>query len=564
MDLQQYLRALRKFWWVILMLTLLGAAYGLRSASQAVPSYRASLTFFVVTSSPDPSVSAAVQGDQFAQRRVNSYVALLSTDRLAEMVAAHPDLDVTPRQVRRMIAGTGDLDTVLLTATVTSTSRTLAQRVAEVLATEFVELVDQVETPEGVPRSVHLEVVSGPSVGQVPTRAALTTAIPTFLGFLVGLGLAVFLEVRDLTLRSDEQLRELDTRPVLGTIPFDRRMVDDPLATATDGSSAVAESFRQLRTNLQFLTIDRPLQVLVVTSSLADEGKSVTSANIALSLLRSGRPTLVIEADLRRPKVAEYFGLDRAVGLTDVLAGRVGLDDALQRWKGSDLVILPSGHLPPNPSELLGSEAMHHLIDRLRTRFEVVVIDSPPVLPVTDAAVLGAHSDGIVLVVRAGRATRHQVEESMRSLRAVNANVLGFVMTRVQLGRSSEYATYRRPGATPHDRAQRWWVRLRALAATGLSGRNAGTHQHRIDDVVLSSSPGDEEAPQPGPPVSTDPSGPPPPRADPAEGSVARSGGRSPSPAAGGAGTNGSPQVSEGGTERWRLGEFGDRHDFPR
>lgn len=441
MDLQQYLQALRKFWWVVVVAVLLGAGYGVYATSQSVAKYRASVTFFVVAETADASTSAAVQGDQFAQRRVNSYVALLSTDRLAELVAARPDLEVTPKQVQRMMGASGDLDTVLLTATVTSTSEQLARDVGEAVAVDFVNLVDEIEGGNTGGSAVHLEVVSGPSVQELAPRTLLGVGVPAFWGLLLGLGVALLLELRDQTIRSEEQLVSLTSVPVLGRTTEDRRVMTTPLIVSADGMSPFAESVRQLRTNLQFLDVENPVQVVVMTSSVTEEGKSITSANLALSLTKAGYRTLVIDADLRRPTLAGHFHVERSVGLTDVLVGRVDINRALQPWD-ADLTVLASGSLPPNPSELLGGTAMAKVVAELRTRFDVIVIDTPPVLPVADALVVSAHADGVLLAVRAGHTSRYQVSRSAKSLHAIGAPFLGTVLTMNSTGRSSGYETY--------------------------------------------------------------------------------------------------------------------------
>jgi capsular exopolysaccharide synthesis family protein len=447
MDLHQYLQAVRRFWPVILLPALVFGAYGLYSASNVVTQHRASVTFFIGTSGDD-TASGAVQGDEFAQRRVNSYIALATTDRLATMVAESPGIDLEPAQVKRMLGATGDLDTVLLTTRVTSTDPELARQVAEAVATEFVVLVDEVETSGDSPASVSLEVVSGPSVSEVPTRGKLTTVVLTMVGLLIGLGLAVLLELRDNAVRTEEQLRALDPGPLLGRIPFDRRVRTIPLIVDADHRSVMAESFRQLRTNLEFIDIEHPVKVLVVTSSVPEEGKSVVASNLAVSLTLGHRSVLLIEADLRRPSLADHFGIDRSRGLTDVIAGRASLDSVLHTWVTDGLAILPSGPLPPNPSELLGSTAMLALLDELRERFDVIVIDTPPLLPVTDGAVAAAWADGVLLVVRSGKATRHQVTHSLRALQAVSGRVLGVVLTMAPATRAAGYETY---GTRPAD-----------------------------------------------------------------------------------------------------------------
>jgi capsular exopolysaccharide synthesis family protein len=441
MDLEQYLHAVRTYWWAVVLPLVLALAVGAYAAARHDPQYRASVTFFVATSS-EAAGSSAVQGDEFAQRRVNSYARLLTSDRLATKVIQAADLDLTPGEVTRMIGADSDVETVLLTATVTSGSRDLTRRVADGVTTEFVDLVDEVENPPGGPASVHLEVVSGPDLSLLRPRRALTVGLPAFLGLLTGLGLAWLLEARDKTIRSDGQLRALHATPVLGMIPFDRRLQGPPRVRHLIASSQGTESFRQLRTNLEFVDVDHPVQILVVTSSVAGEGKTTTTTNLALALVAAGQRVLVVEADLRRPTLDERVGFDGAVGLAGVIVGRNEIDAGLQKTEVDRLMVLPSGPRPPNPSELVGSDAMVRLLGTLRERFDRVIINTPPLLPVTDGAVLAAHADGVLMVVRAGKTTRHQLQLAMRSLEAVGARVLGTVLDFAPAHRGPSYAAY--------------------------------------------------------------------------------------------------------------------------
>jgi capsular exopolysaccharide synthesis family protein len=262
----------------------------------------------------------------------------------------------------------------------------------------------------------------------------------------------VLLELRDTSVRTDEQLELVHAGPLLGRIPFDRRIRDAPLVIQDDTHSIRAEAFRQLRTNLQFIDVERPIQVLVVTSSVASEGKSALSANLALAMVAANRRVLVIEADFRRPRLADYFGLERAVGLTDVLAGRVDVEDVLQPWGTDGLVILPSGQLPPNPSELLGSEAMARLLERFRSDFDMIIIDTPPLLPVTDAAVLASSVDGVVLVSRCSKTTTSQVKQAAGSLTAVGARLLGCVLNMKPTRGADAYTYYDYSRPEPRSR----------------------------------------------------------------------------------------------------------------
>jgi capsular exopolysaccharide synthesis family protein len=217
--------------------------------------------------------------------------------------------------------------------------------------------------------------------------------------------------------------------PILGGIVFDPKAKERPLIVHVDPRSPRAESFRTLRTNLQFLDVGRTDRSFVVTSSIESEGKSTTGANLAIALADAGSRVLLVDADLRRPKVADYMGLEGAVGLTDVLIGRAELKDVIQQWGRGKLFVLPAGKIPPNPSELLGSARMTHFIGEFNRTFDVVIFDSPPLLPVTDAAILAKNVGGAIIIVAAGRTHKNQLKGAVASLNNVGAPISGLVLT---------------------------------------------------------------------------------------------------------------------------------------
>ena len=204
-----------------------------------------------------------------------------------------------------------------------------------------------------------------------------------------------------------------------------------PLITDLRPSAARVEAFRILRTNLQFVDVDHGIKVIVVTSSVPGEGKTSTASNAALALQTAGRKTLLVDGDLRRPRLAELFGLEASVGLTSILMGRIGLEEAVQMHAASGLDVLTSGTVPPNPAELLQSLSMQQLIEKVRTAYDAIVIDAPPLLPVTDAALLAIKADGALIVVRQGKTTRDQFRHSLERLTAVGARPLGVTMNMV-------------------------------------------------------------------------------------------------------------------------------------
>jgi len=244
----------------------------------------------------------------------------------------------------------------------------------------------------------------------------------------------------DNRIRGEADLRHVTDAPLLGGIAFDQDAVRKPLLTQAVPQSQRAETFRQLRTNLQFANFSGKASAVLVTSSLPGEGKSTTATNLAISLAQAGQSVCLIDADLRRPMVGEYLGLEKNSGLTTALVGAADVNELLQPWGDDNLYILTSGQVPPNPSELLGSDQMKELITRLEDVFDSVIIDAPPLLPVTDAAVLSQHVGGVVVVVGAQKLRRQDLKKSLDALEMVDANVLGIVLNRLPVKGPDSYA----------------------------------------------------------------------------------------------------------------------------
>jgi len=237
--------------------------------------------------------------------------------------------------------------------------------------------------------------------------------------------------------------------PVIGTI-----IRDDSLAQGRTidrgASNRTAEDFRQLRANLQFLNVDEPPKVIMVTSAVPSEGKTTVVVNLALALAETERTVTVIEADLRRPKVTRYMGLVGGVGVSNILSGSAELDDVRQRYGEDELWVVAAGPAPPNPGELLASSQMFSLIDKLRGENDFVLVDAPPIVPVADATGLAVMVDGVLLSVRYGDTRRDEVEHAAATLAGVGARTLGvilnFVPPKAALATAySDYGSDQRP-----------------------------------------------------------------------------------------------------------------------
>jgi non-specific protein-tyrosine kinase len=304
---------------------------------------------------------------------------------------------------------------------------------ANAVATQFTEVIKGLETPEGATQAlVKASVVKPADVPTVPVspRPKINLALGLLVGLALGIGLAVLRESLDTSIKSIDDLQKILSTPVLGIIPEDNDARANPLISADQGNLR-AEAYRQVRTNLQFIDVERSVKSVVITSAIPDEGKSTTACNLAIAFARTGARVLLVEADLRRPRTADYLGIEGAVGLTNVLLGQVPVGDVLQTWGTLPLKVLPSGPIPPNPSELLGSTPMIELVHLLGSHADIVILDAPPLLPVTDAAVLSTVCDGALIVARHGHTRRDQLLAADEAVTKVGGRVLGVLLNRV-------------------------------------------------------------------------------------------------------------------------------------
>lgn len=432
MELADYLRILRKSWILILLLALVSVAAAATYSILQTPLYSAESKVFVSTESGG-TTSELVQGSTFTQARVKTYSSLVETPIVLLPVISSLDLELTTGELAGSIEASAPLDTTLIVITVTDPDPVLAADIANATSQSLTAVVEEIETTPGNSESpVRLTRVQDATVPAVPVspNIPLNIALGLLVGLAIGVGVAVLREVLDNRIRNERDVELITDIPIMGGIGFDPNAAARPLIVQVDPRSPRAESFRTLRTNLQFVDIERPSRTFVVTSAVEAEGKSTTAANLAIAMADAGFRVLIVDADMRRPKLATYMDLEGAVGLTDVLIGRAKLADVVQAWGRSGFLwVLPAGMVPPNPSELLGSQAMQRLLELFEEQFDVVLFDAPPLLPVTDAAVLAKKVGGTILVVAAGRTHRNQLRGALTTLENVDATVSGIVLT---------------------------------------------------------------------------------------------------------------------------------------
>jgi len=301
----------------------------------------------------------------------------------------------------------------------------------------FKQKLDQLQVDAAL-KTGGAQLVTPASVPTAPIkpRPARSAALALVIGLALGTGLAFFRDYLDDSIKTKEDVeRAAGSRAVLGMIPAVGAWKDRKhalVASLVEPKSPVAEAYRTLRTSIQFMSLDRPMRTLQVTSAAASEGKSTTIANLGVALAQAGQRVVIVCCDLRRPRVHEFFALPNTIGFTSVLLGDVELASALQAVPGFErLQLLASGPVPPNPSELLAGRRAVEVLTAVQAEADVVLIDCPPVLPVTDAAVLSSRVDATLVVATAGTTTRKELQRTHELLDQVGAPVIGSVLNGV-------------------------------------------------------------------------------------------------------------------------------------
>jgi succinoglycan biosynthesis transport protein ExoP len=300
----------------------------------------------------------------------------------------------------------------------TGTYTTLAEKL------EQLRINEQLETGPG--RVVSPAVADSVAVAPKPLRNGL---LGLAVGLMFGLGMAFLYEYLDNTLKSSEEVEKVFSAPVLGTIPMDKDSKDQRrLAIVEAPGSSTAEAYRVLRNSLDFINFEHDMKTLLVTSAAPGEGKSTVAANLAAALAQAGKRVVLVSTDFRRPTTEHFFRVNNMIGLSDVLLGTHSLKSALQRVGGEQLLVLTSGKMPPNPSELLGSKKMEEIVKALGEWGEWVIMDSPPLLAVADPAALARWVDGVLIVSQAGVSTRDAGKKAAELIAKVGGKITGVVV----------------------------------------------------------------------------------------------------------------------------------------
>jgi len=453
MEFKDYVRVIRAHWVGVVILVVLGVLAAVGYNLQASKVYEASASGFF-NSGPSVGDAASQSGnaivdDQYAKSRATSYVSIARSLDIATAVQKALGVTTSASALAGEISAVNPENTVLINITARSSTPDGALKLANAWTTALSEKVLALEGTDPGRHGLRMTPTYSADVPTTPVlpRTKVNLVLGLLGGMLLGFVYALIRKQFDRRLRSAEEVEKAFGIPVIGLVPQSSSMRQgdsDALALAVTGSrssssASTAEAFRKLRTNLAFMDVDHPPRIIVVTSPKQSDGKSTVAANLAAAIAIGGQPVTLIDGDLRRPTVAHSLSMVDGAGLTDVLVGRVTAAEVMQDHPDvPGLRVLASGAIPPNPSELLGSQAMRTLITEL-AKDAMVIIDAPPLLPVTDAAVLTRSADGAIVVITHGGTLDTELSVSLNHISTVHGRTLGVVFNRMRRSASGGY-----------------------------------------------------------------------------------------------------------------------------
>jgi len=492
MELKDFVVALRKRWFVIVLLALVGAGWGYHQVSQLTPTYRSTSKVFVSLTRGD-TVAELVQGSTYTQNLVASFAQLATMPVVLDPVIKDLGLDTTAKSLAGVVQADALLDVVIIEISASSTDPEQAADIANAVAAQLSKTVRDVTptTTTGGP-SVNMTIVSQAAPARFPysPNKKLGIAKPALIGTALGAALALLASRLDTRLRSAKDFPKPE-RPVLGQIAYDRRLRKlGPRAILANRHGGLAEAYRRLRTNLQFVNASVPVGTVLVTSSVPGEGKSTTAVSLALAMAEKRKRVLLVDADLRRPSVARLCGLEGAVGLSTILVGEATIADVAHPWGLDSLDVIPAGAIPPNPSQLVDSDAMERFLSAASTDYDFVILDTPPVLSLTDAAVLAKRTDGTIVVAGCRKVRRAQLVETLGTLDAIGVNIVGLVANGVRQRGHDRLYGYGEPRWRDRFLRRRRHTGRRSTTSAGAATTAAdpGTVPDDIDELAITTS----------------------------------------------------------------------------
>ena len=431
MELTNLLGTARRWWWLLVLTTVIGglAAYGV--SKLVTPTYRATTTMLVVQQQ-DPGIMGLADL-QASERLANTFTTLVTVRPVLEAAIAHGRLALTPEKLKERLTVSSPPTTQLLEVSADASTPEAASDIANLVAETFI--ASNQSALASRPGIVSIVERAQPPLEPAEPNPLRNALLAAFLAFAATAGIVALVEYMDDTVKNDETVAQLTGLPVVGHVArFERPLKPtDSLRAGVDPHSRAAEAYRSIRTNVGYsMGSDSGVRRLLVTSPGPAEGKSTTAANLAVVFGLAGSRVALIDADLRRPIQHRIFGIPNTSGLTNLLVSAgIEIEQAIQRTAYERVWLLPSGPIPANPSELLGSERMSDLLAALERRFDILILDAPPMLAVTDPAVLSSMMSASVVVVQQGKTRSNELKVAVQHLAMAGRPIAGVVINRI-------------------------------------------------------------------------------------------------------------------------------------
>lgn len=429
-QLREYINIIwRRLWIIFLTTVLLVVGSGILSYFILEPEYETFTTFMLSKPNMRMGSNEAIGYNDIIlnQKLVFTYGEIAKSRLVSSKVINNLGLNITPEELRKKVKVSLIEDTEIIKISVNHTVPELAAKIANETSKVFEENIVNMLKVENIQVIDKAEV----PIKAVSPKPELNMLIAGILGIMTGMFLVFLLEFLDNTIKTPLDVEKHIGSTVIGMIP---KSLED-----RNPKSYVSEAYRTLRTNIQFISIDKNIQTLVVTSSVPGEGKSTVAANLAITMAQLDKKVLLIDADLRKPKIHKIFNKFNFSGLTTVLAEEHDYKAYVEVTDISNLEILTSGPIPPNPAELLGSNRMKDFLEKVKEDYDIILLDSPPVGIVTDAAILSTKCHGVLIVCAAGKVIIKAAVNTKKTLEKVNANIIGVVMNKILIKEKRYY-----------------------------------------------------------------------------------------------------------------------------